>query len=43
MGVFLDYLNFWSLLHHPVCVLPVAKVEDGEETGYQDSFNDKWT
>jgi len=43
MGVFLDYLNFWSLLHYPAGVVPVAMVEQGEDTGYADEFNDKWT
>ena len=43
MGVFLDYLNFWSLLHYPAGVVPVAKVEPGEDIDYQDEFNDRWT
>ena len=43
MGVFLDYLNFWSLLNYPVGVVPVAKVEESEEKGYQDTYNDEWT
>ena len=34
MGVFLDYLNFWSLLHYPAGVVPVAKVEPGEDKDY---------
>jgi len=43
MGVFLDYLNFWSLLHYPAGVVPVGQVEDGEDVDYTDTFNDKWT
>ena len=45
MGVFIDYLNFWSLLHYPAGVVPVAKTVPEEENGddYIDNFNDKWT
>ena len=43
MGVFLDYLNIWSLLHNPVGVVPVSAVREDEETGYEDGFNDEWT
>lgn len=31
MGVFLDYLNIWSLLHYPVGVVPVSSVQAGED------------
>lgn len=43
MGVFLDYLTIWSLLHHPVGVVPVTSVQDDEQAGYEDGFNDNWT
>ena len=43
MGVFLDYLNFWSLLHYPAGVVPVGTVAPGEDTGYVDTFDDKWS
>lgn len=43
MGVFLDYLNIWSLLHYPVGVVPVSNVEPGEDQGYEDGINDEWT
>jgi Asp-tRNA(Asn)/Glu-tRNA(Gln) amidotransferase A subunit family amidase len=43
MGVFLDYYNFWSLLHYPAGVVPVGRVEEGEDAGYTDTFNDSWT
>jgi len=45
MGVFIDYLNFWSLLHYPAGVVPVSKVFSNEDNGadYHDDFNDKWT
>ena len=43
MGVFLDYLNFWSLLLYPVGVVPVGKVELGEDRDYEDGYNDEWT
>lgn len=43
MGVFLDYLNIWSLLNHPAGVVPVSQVLKSEETGYDDQYNDDWT
>ncbi len=45
MGVFIDYLNFWSLFHYPAGIVPVSKTNLEEENGedYLDNFNDKWT
>ena len=43
MGVFLDYLNFWSLLHYPVGVVPVTQVLNGEDQVFEDGFDDDWT
>ncbi len=34
MGVFIDYVNFWSLLHYPAGVIPVSVVQTGEDKDY---------
>jgi len=42
-GLLLDYTNIWSILSYPVGIIPVGKVEPGEDSGYEDDINDKWT
>eukprot|EP00347_Sterkiella_histriomuscorum_P018941 403343571 len=43
MGVFLDYVSIWSVLHYPQGVVPVTEVLESETKEYQDTYNDLWT
>lgn len=43
MNSLLDYTFIWNVLHYPSGVLPVTQVEQGEDSSYEDGYNDIWT
>jgi hypothetical protein len=38
-----DYNYIWNTLHYPGGVIPVTEVLPGEDTTYEDGYNDAWT
>jgi fatty acid amide hydrolase len=43
LGSLVDYTILWNVLHWPAGTVPVTEVQAGEEYGYEDSYNDRWT
>mmetsp|Transcript_10486 Transcript_10486/g.7826 ORF Transcript_10486/g.7826 Transcript_10486/m.7826 type:complete len:112 (-) Transcript_10486:59-394(-) len=43
LSSFVDYPSFWNVLNFPAGVVPVTEVLPGEDSGYKDSLEDKWT
>lgn len=42
MGLMLDYIFIWNVLHFPAGVMPVTTVRKDEQD-YSDHHNDSWT
>lgn len=42
MGLMLEYIFIWNVLHYPCGSIPVTKVQDDEQE-FTDGHNDAWT
>jgi len=44
LGVTVDYLTIWNVVHYPVGVVPVTEVMEGEDAeSYKDDYSDYLT
>ena len=40
MIAMLDYSLIWNLLHYPLGIIPITKVNEKDDSNYNDGFND---
>lgn len=43
MGGLIDYTLFWNTFNFPCGVVPITRVQEGEDLTYEDNYNDMYT